>query len=76
MSRCHSLTVVYRTTNSLRVLGSLPADFRHARSLDPFVSALLQDGKRSGSLFLIDDATGDVIVKRKLRPITSGRRHE
>jgi hypothetical protein len=70
VSRCHALTVVYRTASFSRRLGNLPADFRHLRSLDPFVSALLRDGKRSGTVLLIDDATGDVIVKRKLTPIS------
>jgi hypothetical protein len=74
LSRRHLLTVIHRTEKSERVLGTLPADFRHHRSLDPFVSWLLRDGISEGVVQLIDPESGKVLTERTLRPARQFRR--
>jgi hypothetical protein len=49
----------------IHVIDRIEGAFPQYRTLDPFVSRLLQEG-REGEAVLIDDETGDVIAKRKV----------
>jgi hypothetical protein len=63
-----SLSVIYRVGKTDRPMGNLPGDFGNARSLDPFVSSLMQEGQTRGQLLLIEADTGNVLAKRTLKP--------
>lgn len=69
MSRFHAFTVVHRVDGADRVLGEVPHDFRSVRALDPFISALLTKGVTSGTVLLLDHASGQEIYERPLTPI-------
>jgi hypothetical protein len=51
--------------DEIHVIGRLEGAFAQYRTLDPFVSRLLQEG-REGEAVLIDDVTGEIIAKRKV----------
>ena len=72
MSRRRVLRVIYQNAEGRRELGALSGDFLHASSLDPFVSKLLQEGVRSGTVSLIDEETGERVTKRSIAPVRSG----
>ncbi len=51
--------------DEIHVIGRIEGAFAQYRTLDPFVSRLLQEG-RKGEAVLIDEETGEVIAKRKV----------
>ena len=73
MSRFHEFTVIHHVDGEDRVLGQLTNDFRSIRSLDPFVSSLLQRGINAGTVRLVDPASGKVIFERQLAPEKGNR---
>jgi hypothetical protein len=51
--------------NEVEVIARIEGAFAQYRTLDPFVSRLLQEG-REGEAVLIDDETGKIIARRKV----------
>jgi hypothetical protein len=59
--------VEHRTGDEIDLLGCLEGVSPHHATLDPFVSCLLRRGL-GGELRLVDDATGAVVARRRVRP--------
>lgn len=53
-------------------LGVLTNARRHFRALDPYHSQLARDGQE-GWLMLIDDATNEIVARRRLQPYLAPR---
>lgn len=51
--------------DGIQVIDRVEGAFPQYRTLDPFVSRLVQDG-RHGEVVLIDDETGKIVARRKL----------
>jgi hypothetical protein len=59
--------VEHHEAGMVRSLGALPGVAPHYRTLDPFVSALLRDG-RAGEVLLVEVATGRTVARRRVHP--------
>jgi len=57
--------VVLRQKGRITVLGIMSGGPPHVRTLDPFASRLLLEGI-SGTLDLVDKATGRLVARRRL----------
>jgi hypothetical protein len=58
----------------IRVIDRIEGAFAQYRTLDPFVSRLLQDG-HEGEVVLVDDETGEIIARRKVSRTHLARPH-
>ena len=67
------IRIEYRTRARSKIICRLENVFSHHTVLDPFISRYLQDG-REGSLYLIDEQTGAVLVRREIRPFQAIKR--
>jgi hypothetical protein len=65
-TRLGTYRVEHRERGAVADLGELTAVPAHPRSLDPFVGALLREG-RAGIVVLVD-AAGIVVARRVVRP--------
>jgi len=69
--RTSDLMTTYRVEHhergTVHALGRLVGVAPHHTSLDPFVSALLREGI-GGELFLVDETTGTIVARRRVRP--------
>lgn len=68
-------SVLYRIehwqSSTTTVMGVITDEKPHPRTLDPFLSRLLLD-QRSGSVVLVNEATGGIVARRQVtRPTRS-----
>lgn len=66
--------VVYRAGNHHRTLGRIIGETPSHHTLDPFLSRLLLAGVRDGELFLVEEATRRIVVRRLVRVSRRQRR--
>ena len=64
--------VELRGADGPRLLGYVPDVRPHPSSLTPFVSRLLMEGITVGEVVLIDEATGQDVARRHVRPWRAG----
>lgn len=65
MSHTPQYRVEHRQPTRTTVMAVLPGAKPHRRTLDPFLSRLIHDGK-TGWAVLVDDATGGVVTRRRI----------
>jgi hypothetical protein len=59
-------------TDEIRLLDRIQGVFPQFRTLDPYVSRLVQEGVE-GEAVLVDDETGEIVGRQKVTRLTSRR---